>query len=142
MKSMCFVVITVVGALSSSACHGGSPLVASSASPISLAAVSPSIGSTLAKGTTVDLTVTVRSTVDDPGRLTLALQDREGRPLLASEPSVAIGGRGSASLQASFTVPRESAAVSVIVSFSSASQIGEPVVKIFATYPTEWLDAG
>jgi hypothetical protein len=104
--------------------------------PIWFSDVAPAPGTTLTKGTTVDLRLELTSYADHPGHIFLSLESQSGTSLLGSAPEVDIAAHGVAEFHISFLVPVDSSTIRLAVTFEEAAEARKPVV-IFASYPTQ-----
>lgn len=123
-------------ALSLTACDGPAPLTPPGGeAPLRFSQATPAPGTALAKGSPVELDLTVASTLDAPGLLTLSIRDQHGATLLSSDPSLEIPAGGVASFDVHFVVPATASSVKATVRYQPR-QMGVPVVVLDAEYPT------
>lgn len=102
--------------------------------PMWFASTTPTLGTTLTKGSAVDLRVDVESSTPQVGRIVLSITDDTDRPLVVTAP-VEIGGRERITLQASFGVPKDASTVRVVATFKPTERAMKPVA-ITGIYPT------
>lgn len=101
-----------------------------SEAPIWVSASSPAVGTSLPRGSTVDMTLTFTCSVDYPGRVTLAFRDQTGASLVASATSLDVDRRGDARIQTSFDVPAAASSIRLTASFRPADPSHPPTYMI------------
>lgn len=102
---------------------------------LGVSALTPALGATLSKGSSVELSLTLVSYMSVAGRVTLSVRDQGGVSLLASEPGVDLEARSEATVHASFGVPLTASSVEVLATFRPTGQ-DHPTVVLRVGYPT------
>lgn len=129
--------IVAGAALGLAACGRPAPLAPPSGeeAPVRFSQVTPSPGSALAKGSPVQLDLTVASDMAAAGRLTLSVRDQSGRDLLSSDPSVEIADGRLVTFEVHFVVPATASSVQALVEFQPL-QTGPSKIVLAAFYQT------
>ena len=106
------------------------PTVPAGGKQITVAAVSPAVGTTLTRGAQTTITLTAISHLPFPARVAVSLRDQYGTVVPASAPDVDLAALGEGTLSASFVVPANASSIELLAELDFADKSEEVVLTV------------